>query len=123
MRKYRLLAPGPTPVPPEVLEAMARPLIHHRTKDFEDLFEEVRSGLSWLYQAGGDVITLAASGSGGMEASVSNLLSPGDSALVVEGGKFGERWTEICRAYGVEADVISVEEQDIGILEVSYTFD
>ncbi len=109
MRKYRLLAPGPTPVPPEVLEAMARPLIHHRTKDFEDLFEEVRSGLSWLYQAGGDVITLAASGSGGMEASVSNLLSPGDSALVVEGGKFGERWVEICRAFGVEADVISVE--------------
>jgi aspartate aminotransferase-like enzyme len=109
MRKYRLLAPGPTPVPPEVLEAMARPLIHHRTKDFEDLFEEVRSGLSWLYQAGGDVITLAASGSGGMEATVSNLLSPGDSALVVEGGKFGERWTKICRAYGVEADVISIE--------------
>lgn len=109
MRKYHLLAPGPTPVPPEVLEAMARPLMHHRTKDFEALFEEVRDGLSWLYQAGGDVITLAASGSGGMEATVANLLSPGEKALIVEGGKFGERWVEICTAYGVETDVLSVE--------------
>ncbi|MBT3351908.1 MAG: alanine--glyoxylate aminotransferase family protein [Nitrospinaceae bacterium] len=109
MRKYHLLAPGPTPVPPEVLEAMARPLMHHRTKDFEALFEEVRAGLSWLYQDEGDVITLAASGSGGMEATVANLLSPGDKALIVEGGKFGERWVEICAAYGIETDVLSVE--------------
>ncbi|MDP7505389.1 MAG: alanine--glyoxylate aminotransferase family protein [Nitrospinota bacterium] len=120
MRKYHLLAPGPTPVPPRVLEAMARPLMHHRTKEFEALFEEVRSGLSWLYQSEGDVIMLAASGSGGMEASAANLLSPGDSALVVEGGKFGERWVEICRAYGFETDVISVEwgrSVDLGEVE------
>ena len=109
MRKYHLLAPGPTPVPPEVLEAMARPLMHHRTKDFEAIFQEIREGLSWLYQAEGDVITLAASGSGGMEATVANLLSPGEKALIVEGGKFGERWVEICAAYGVETDVLSVE--------------
>ena len=109
MRKYHLLAPGPTPVPPEVLEAMARPLVHHRTKDFEAIFQEIREGLSWLYQAEGDVITLAASGSGGMEATVANLLSPGEKALIVEGGKFGERWVEICAAYGVETDVLSVE--------------
>ena len=109
MRKYHLLAPGPTPVPPEVLEAMARPLVHHRTKDFEAIFKEIREGLSWLYQAEGDVITLAASGSGGMEATVANLLSPGEKALIVEGGKFGERWVEICAAYGVETDVLSVE--------------
>ncbi|MFP6888922.1 MAG: alanine--glyoxylate aminotransferase family protein [Nitrospinota bacterium] len=119
MRKYHLMAPGPTPVPHEVLEAMARPLMHHRTEEFEALFEEVRSGLSWLYRAEGDVIVLAASGSGGMEASVSNLLSPGDSVLVVEGGKFGERWTEICRAYGMETDVLSVElGRSVGIDEV-----
>jgi len=109
MRKYHLLAPGPTPVPPEVLEAMARPLMHHRTKDFEAIFQEIREGLSWLYQAEGDVITLAASGSGGMEATVANLLSPGEKALIVEGGKFGERWVEICAAYGVETDILSVE--------------
>ncbi len=109
MRKYHLLAPGPTPVPAQVLEAMARPLMHHRTPDFEALFEEVREGLSWLYQAPGDVITLAASGSGGMEATVANLMSPGDAALVIEGGKFGERWTEICRAYGMNTEVLSVE--------------
>lgn len=109
MRKYHLLAPGPTPVPPEVLEALARPLVHHRTKDFEAIFQEIREGLSWLYQAEGDVITLAASGSGGMEATVANLLSPGEKALIVEGGKFGERWVEICAAYGVETDVLSVE--------------
>lgn len=109
MRKYHLLAPGPTPVPPQVLEAMARPLFHHRTPGFEALFKEVREGLSWLHQAPGDVITLAASGSGGMEASVANLMSPGDSALVVEGGKFGERWGDICTAYGMKTDVISVE--------------
>ena len=109
MRKYHLLAPGPTPVPPQVLEAMARPLVHHRTKDFEALFAEVRAGLSWLHQDKGDVIILAASGTGGMEAAVANLLSPGDGALVVEGGKFGERWTEICKAYGMAADVLRVE--------------
>lgn len=109
MRKYHLLAPGPTPVPPQVLEAMARPLVHHRTKDFEALFAEVRRGLEWLHQDKGDVIILASSGTGGMEAAVANLVSPGEGALVVEGGKFGERWTEICRAYGVAADVLRVE--------------
>ncbi len=109
MNKPRLMAPGPTPAPPRVLEAMARPLTHHRARAFEARFGEIRRGLEWLFQTEGEVVTLAASGSGGMEAAVANLLSPGDSALVVEGGKFGERWTEICAAYGVEADVLKVE--------------
>lgn len=120
MRKYHLLAPGPTPVPAQVLEAMARPLMHHRTSDFEALFEEVRKGLSWLYQDDGDVIMLAASGSGGMEASVANLMSPGESALAVVGGKFGERWEEICNAYGMKTDVLAVEwgrSVDLGEVE------
>ncbi len=124
MRKYHLLAPGPTPVPPAVLEAMARPLVHHRTEEFEALFAEVRRGLSWLYQAEGDVITLVASGSGGMEAAAANLLSPGDGALVVQGGKFGERWTEICLAYGFEADVLKVEEgRSVDLAEVEARLD
>ena len=120
MNKHHLMAPGPTPVPHRVLEAMARPLIHHRTREFEAHFEGARRGLEWLFQTSGDVITLAASGSGGMEAAVANLLSPGDSALVIEGGKFGERWTELCAAYGVEADVLEVEwgrSVDMGALE------
>ena len=120
MNKHHLMAPGPTPVPHRVLEAMARPLIHHRTRAFEAHFEGARRGLKWLFQTSGDVITLAASGSGGMEAAVANLLSPGESALVVEGGKFGERWTALCAAYGVEADVLKVEwgrSVDLGALE------
>ena len=120
MNKHHLMAPGPTPVPHQVLEAMARPLIHHRTREFEAHFERTRRGLEWLFQTSGDVITLAASGSGGMEAAVANLLSPGDSALVIEGGKFGERWTELCAAYGIEADVLEVEwgrSVDLNVLE------
>ena len=108
MKKNHLLAPGPTPVPQPVLEAMAKPLFHHRTSEFESHFADIRNGLEWLYQVKNDVITLASSGTGGMEACVSNLLSVGEKALVVEGGKFGERWTEICKAYGVIPDVLSV---------------
>ncbi|MDA0999861.1 MAG: alanine--glyoxylate aminotransferase family protein [bacterium] len=120
MRKYHLLAPGPTQVPPEVLEALARPLLHHRTEEFEAVFAEVRKGLSWLYQVEGDVITLAASGTGGMEAAVANLLSPGERVLVIQGGKFGERWGEIARAFGMDTDVMEVEEgrsADVGEVE------
>ena len=120
MNKHHLMAPGPTPVPHRVLEAMARPLIHHRTREFEAHFEGARRGLEWLFRTSGDVITLAASGTGGMEAAVANLLSPGDSALVIEGGKFGERWTELCAAYAVEADVLEVEwgrSVDLSVLE------
>ncbi|MBI4391715.1 MAG: alanine--glyoxylate aminotransferase family protein [candidate division NC10 bacterium] len=107
MRKFRLLAPGPTEVPPQVLQAMARPVIHHRTPEFEALFEEVRRGLQWLFQTRQDVLILAASGTGAMEGAVVNACSPGDTVLVLKGGKFGERWAEICRAYGLT--VIPVE--------------
>ncbi|MBI2081334.1 MAG: alanine--glyoxylate aminotransferase family protein [candidate division NC10 bacterium] len=107
MRKFRLLAPGPTEVPPQVLQAMARPVIHHRTPEFEALFEEVRRGLQWLFQTRQDVLILAASGTGAMEGAVVNACSPGDKVLVLKGGKFGERWAEICQAYGLT--VIPVE--------------
>jgi aspartate aminotransferase-like enzyme len=101
MKKYQLMAPGPTPVPSEVLLAMARPMIHHRTPEFEALFIEVRAGLARLFQTAQDVIPLACSGTGAMEAAVVNTLSAGDTVAVVVAGKFGERWLEICKAWGV----------------------
>jgi aspartate aminotransferase-like enzyme len=103
MKKYQLMAPGPTPVPSQVLLAMAQPVIHHRTPEYEALFAEVRAGLKALVQTEQDVITLACSGTGAMEAAVANTLSAGDAVLVVQAGKFGERWTEIARAYGLRA--------------------
>ena len=109
MLKRYLLAPGPTPVPPEVLLAMARPMIHHRAPEFDPIFAEVRAGLQWLYQTRNDVLMLASSGTGGMEGSVSNFLSPGDKALYVNSGKFGERWGKICKTFGVQATEIKVE--------------
>jgi aspartate aminotransferase-like enzyme len=109
MLKQYLLAPGPTPVPPEVLLAMARPMIHHRAPEFDKLFAEVRDGLKWLFQTKNDVLILAASGTGGMEGSVSNFLSPGDKALTINGGKFGERWTKLCKTFGAQVTEIKVE--------------
>jgi aspartate aminotransferase-like enzyme len=103
MKKYYLMAPGPTPVPSSVLLAMARPMIHHRTPEYEALAVEVQAGLKRLFQTSGDVIPFTSSGTGAMEAAVVNTLSPGDTVLVVRAGKFGERWEEICRAYGVTA--------------------
>ncbi len=101
MKKYQLMAPGPTPVPSEVMLAMARPMIHHRTPEYEALFVEVRAGLKRLFQTAQDVIPFACSGTGVMEAAVVNTLSAGDTVAVVTAGKFGERWLEICRAFGL----------------------
>jgi aspartate aminotransferase-like enzyme len=103
MKKYQLMAPGPTPVPSQVLLAMAQPIIHHRTPEYEALFAEVRAGLMTLVHTKEDVIILACSGTGAMEAAVANTLSAGDAVVVVQAGKFGERWTEIARAYGLRA--------------------
>jgi aspartate aminotransferase-like enzyme len=102
MKKYMLLAPGPTPVPSQVLLAMAQPIIHHRTPAYEALFIEVRAGLKKLFQTAQDVLPLACSGTGAMEAAVVNTLSPGDAVAVVSAGKFGERWIEIAHAFGLE---------------------
>lgn len=101
MKKYYLMAPGPTPVPPSVLLAMAQPMIHHRTAEYAALFTEVRAGLKRLFQTTGEVIPFVSSGTGSMEAAVVNTLSAGDTVLALRAGKFGERWEEICRAYGV----------------------
>lgn len=109
MLKNYLLAPGPTPVPPRVLLAMAQPIIHHRTPQFSRVFAEARNGLKDLFQTAQDVLMLAASGSGAMEAAVSNLFSPGEEVLVINGGKFGERWLKIASAYGLKVDELRVE--------------
>jgi aspartate aminotransferase-like enzyme len=103
MKKYYLMAPGPTPVPSNVLLAMAQPMIHHRTPEYDALFSEVRAGLKRLFKTRQDVIPFTSSGTGAMEAAVANTLSAGDTVLVLRAGKFGERWEEICRAYGVAA--------------------
>src|SRR3989338_7648441 len=108
MKKTYLLTPGPTPLPPEVLQAMARPIIHHRTPQFQAVLKEATVGLKYVYQTKGDVFILASSGTGAMEAAVVNLLSGGDTALTIQGGKFGERWTEICKSYGIILEIIDV---------------
>ena len=109
MDKRYLFSPGPTMLPPRVLLKMAEPIMHHREPEFERIFEEVRKGLKALFQTKNEVLIFTSSGTGAMEASVSNLLSRGDKALVVRGGKFGERWGEICKAYGIEFIPIDVE--------------
>ena len=108
MKRY-LLAPGPTPVPPAVSLRMAEPMIHHRTPEFGKIFGEARDDLRRLFQTEEDVLMLASSGTGAMEAAVVNLLGPGDRVLVINGGKFGERWGKLCSAYGVEVEEIRVE--------------
>ena len=109
MQKYRLLSPGPVAVPERVLLAMARPIIHHRSPEFLPILEEVRANLKVVFQTEQDVLLLASSGTGAMEAAVANTLSPGDRAVVVRGGKFGERWAELCTAYGAEPVCVDVE--------------
>jgi len=107
MKRY-LLAPGPTPIPPEVLQAMALPIIHHRAPEYEALFVDVRRDLRLAFQCRNEVLTFAASGTGAMEGAVVNTLSPGDPVVVIRGGKFGERWAEICEAYGVRVHPVDV---------------
>ncbi len=109
MLKRYLLAPGPTPIPAEVLAAMSMPIIHHRSTDFIPVMESVRKGLKWLYQTKNDVLILCSTGTGGMVGSVNNFFSPGDKVLVINGGNFGERWTKICRAYGLQVQEIEIE--------------
>lgn len=109
MKKNYLLTPGPTPLPPQVCEAMARPIIHHRTPQFQAVLKEAAEGLKYVFQTKNDVFILTSSGTGAMESAVINLLSPGDTVITVEGGKFGERWTEICKAYAINTEIINVE--------------
>jgi aspartate aminotransferase-like enzyme len=109
MIKQYLLSPGPTPIPNEVALAMSETMIHHRTPQFNKVFEEARQGLKTLFGTNGDVLILASSGTGAMEAAVANLFSPGDKVLVINGGKFGERWLNIANAFGLDPIEVKVE--------------
>jgi aspartate aminotransferase-like enzyme len=109
LKKIRLLTPGPTPVPERLSLRMAQPIVHHRSPEFEAVFGRVREGLQWLFQTKQDVIVLASSGTGAMEASWVNFLRRGDKVVVVDGGKFGERWGKFAKAYGVNAVTLKCE--------------
>ncbi|MBC7341359.1 MAG: alanine--glyoxylate aminotransferase family protein [Clostridia bacterium] len=101
-----LLLPGPTPIPPRVLRAIGAPMINHRGPAFKAMLEEITGELKEIFQTQNDVLILTCSGTGGMEAAVANTLSPGDKALVISIGAFGERFAKICKAYGVQAEVL-----------------
>lgn len=108
LKRY-LLAPGPTPVPPEVLLSMAMPIIHHRSPDFLPILDSAKKGLQWIYQTKNDVLILCSTGTGGMVAAVNNFFSSGEKVLVINGGKFGERWVKIAQSYGLDVVEIPVE--------------
>lgn len=107
--KLMLMIPGPTPVPEQVLLAMAKHPIGHRSSDFSEIMAEVVQNLKWLHQTQSDVLILTASGTGAMEAGIINFLSPGDRVLVGCNGKFGDRWGEVCEAYGLQTERITAE--------------
>jgi aspartate aminotransferase-like enzyme len=108
IRKQRLLTPGPTPLYPPALHAMMASDMHHRTEDFRKVYRSCLADLKEVMGTSNDVLMFAASGTGAMEASVTNLFSRGDKVIVCVAGKFGERWAEIVEAYGLDASVITV---------------
>ena len=107
LHKNRLFTPGPTPLLPAAQQAMASFTAHHRTADFRALFQRVLADMKEFVGTQNDVLVLACSGTGAMEASVSNLTSPGDKVLVLTAGTFGERWTGLAKAFGCSVDVLS----------------
>jgi len=109
IKKYYLLSPGPTPVPADALSAAAEPIIHHRTPEFSDIFMEVSEGLKYVFQTEQDVFVLTSSGTGAMETAVANTLCPGDKVITLNGGKFGERWGQICMVYGADVREMTLE--------------
>lgn len=113
MQKRYLLAPGPTAIPPEILLKMAEPILHHRNPLFEAVVAEVRENLKWLFGTKNEVLIFASSGTGAMEGAVTNMLSPGDKAICVKSGKFGDRWANICKAYGVQSVNVDIPWGDI----------
>ena len=107
MLKPRLFTPGPTPVPEETLLELAKPVTYHRTAEQKAMLGEVLADLKYVYQTANDVICLTASGTGGMEAAVSNLLAPGKKAILLTAGRWGERWRGIMKGFGI--NVVNVE--------------
>src|SRR4051794_4204426 len=112
IKKQRLLTPGPTPLYPPALHAMMASDLHHRTEDFRNVYKSCLADLKEVLGASGDVLIFAASGTGAMDGAVSNLFSRGDKVIVCSAGKFGERWVEIVKAYGLDATVLQAEYGD-----------
>jgi aspartate aminotransferase-like enzyme len=109
MQKRYLFTPGPTPVPPEVLAAEAEPMVHHRGSDFRVIYERTLERLAQVYCTSSPVLLFGASGTGAMDSAVTNLTGAGDRVAVVVAGAFGERWTKICSAYGLDVQRIDYE--------------
>lgn len=101
--KHRLMTPGPTPVPEETLLELAKPVTFHRTAEFRAVLAEVLQDLQYVFQTKHMIVPLTCSGTGGLEAAVANTLSPGQKAICLVAGKFGERWKNLCKAFGVES--------------------
>ena len=102
--KQYLLTPGPTPVPPQVLAALAEPIVHHRSPDFTPIYRSCLERLQVVCRTGQEVLLFASSGTGAFESAVQNLVSPGEPHLVVSAGNFGERWADLTTAYGADVD-------------------
>jgi aspartate aminotransferase-like enzyme len=109
MPKKRLMTPGPTQVPENALLRLAQQVTHHRTPEFRELFAEALEGLKYVFQTSGDVVVLTSSGTGAMESAVTNFVPRGGKVIVLEAGRFAERWSEICTAFGVELVTLEVE--------------
>ena len=109
MIKQRLFTPGPTDVPPEILVEMAKPIFHHRTERFQQMFGQVNEGLKKLLVTGNDVLTIAGSGTAGMEAAIACAVPRDKKVLVSNGGKFGERWVKVAKVYGLDVDEVKLE--------------
>src|SRR5881397_2253878 len=100
--KEYLMTAGPTPLPPAVSQVMAEPVLYHRAPAFIEIYARCLERLPKVFQTGNDVLTFASSGTGAMESAVANLVRPGEPALVASCGKFGERWVELCDAFGAD---------------------
>jgi aspartate aminotransferase-like enzyme len=109
IKKQRLFTPGPTPLHPVVQEALARPIVHHRTDEFRAVFQASVAGLKTFLKTSEDVLILSCSGSGAMEAALVNVLSPGDAMLALVAGNFGERWASIGKAHGMDVRTLAAE--------------
>ena len=107
--KKRLFTPGPTPIPETVMLKMAEPIIHHRNPEFNEILTRVNQNLRYLFQTEQPVLTLTCSGTGGVESTFVSLFSPGDKIISSNGGKFGERWVKLPKAFGLNVVEIKVE--------------
>ena len=107
--KEYLMIPGPTPLPEKVMASMAKQMVGHRGPNFAKIYKEVEEGVKWAHQTKNDVLFVTGSGTAGMEASVVNMLSPGDKVVIVNIGNFGDRFVKICKAYGLNVVDLKIE--------------